>query len=129
MATIEEAIYQKLAGTVAITAVTSTRIYQLKMPDNPQLPAITYEVAVGDQVESRDGYSGLSHPIVNIHCWARTAAAASALALLIRDAIVGQSWTYSDRVVSNVLEWSTTSLFDADTEIYHVSCSCRVWYS
>lgn len=99
------------------------------MPDNPTLPAITYEVSVGEQVESRDGYSSLSHPVVSIHCWARTAAAANALALLVRDAIVGEGWTYSDRTVNTVLEWSTTSLHDADTDIYHVSCSCRVWYS
>jgi hypothetical protein len=129
LATIEQAIHSKLSGTVAIAAVVGTRIYQLKMPDNPTLPAITFEVSVGEQIESRDGYSDLSNPIVSIHCWGTTPAAVNALAILVRDAIIGQSWTYSGVTVSNVLEWSTASLYDSDTEIYHIACSCRVWYS
>ena len=128
MATIEEAIYSKLSGTAGIAAIVGTRIYQLKMPDNPTLPAITFEVSVGDQVESFTGYSSLSNPIVSIHCWGRTAAAVNALALLVRNAIIGATWTYSDVTVANVLEWSTASLYDDDTEIYHIACSCRVWY-
>jgi hypothetical protein len=128
VATIEDALYTKLAGTGGVAAVVGTRIYRLKMPDNPTFPAITFEVSSGQQIESFTGYSGLSNPIMSVHCWARSATVAQQLAITIRDAIVGQSWTYSDRTVANVLEWSTTDLFDDLTDVYHVSASFRIWY-
>lgn len=98
------------------------------MPDNPTFPAITFETTVGDQVESFTGYSNLSNPIVSFHAWAATHTAARALITLIRDAIIGASWTHGDRTVDNVLEWSSVDLYDPEVEVFHVSASCRVWY-
>jgi hypothetical protein len=98
------------------------------MPDNPTLPAITFETSFGEQIESFTGYSGLSNPVMSVHCWATSAKVAQDLAIAVRDALIGQSWTYDDRTVDNVLEWSTNELFDEGTEIYHVSASMRIWY-
>jgi hypothetical protein len=105
-----------------------TRVYRLKMPDNPTLPAITYETSLGEQIESFDGFSNLSNPIISIHAWSNSVSAARTIINLVRDAIIGKSWTYGDVTVQNVLEWTTTDLYDSDTEIYHVSARCRFWY-
>ncbi len=40
------------------------------MPDNPTIPAITYQTLSGDDDETRDGPSGLAMPVVGIDCWA-----------------------------------------------------------
>ena len=128
MATIEQAIYSILAGNSPVAAVVGTRIYQVKMPDNPTLPAISYQTVFGSMVESFTGYSGLKNPVISIDCWAKTAGAAHELAEKVRTALHGYAGTYSDITIDNVLEWTHTDLYDSDTEIYHVSCSARFWY-
>jgi hypothetical protein len=129
MATIEDFIHNILTNTAGIAAIAGTRVYRIKMPDNPTLPAITYHTITGEHIESRDGFSNLSNPIIGIDCWARTAKAAQDLAYLLRDTLIGYSGTYSDRTIGNVLEWSQEDLYDADTDIFHVACSVRAWYS
>lgn len=99
------------------------------MPDNPTLPAITYQTLSGQGVESFDGDSGLYMPVVGIDCWARSAGTVQDLAAKVRAAMLGYSGTYSDREISKILEWSQVDLYDIDTDVYHVACSCRVWYS
>jgi hypothetical protein len=129
MATIEDAIYAKLAGDAPIAALVGTRIYRLKMPDNPQLPAITYETSYGVGVESFTGDSQLYMPIMRVHCWAERASVAQDMAIKVRAALLGYSGTYSGLTIHRVLEWSTTELFDPEIGIFHVAGTCRVWYS
>jgi hypothetical protein len=128
LATIEDFIYYRLANTSAVSAIVGSRIYRLKMPDNPTLPAITFETTVGDFIESFEGSSGLRNPVMRIHCWATTAGVAQDLAEKVRVAMHGYRGTYSDRVIQNILEWSTMELFDHEIEIFHVAATCRVWY-
>jgi hypothetical protein len=129
MATVEDFIFSRLTTTAAITAVVGTRVYRVKMPDNPVLPCITFQTVSGAVVESFDGDSGLSMPVIQVDCWGRTAKAAQDLALLVRGALLGYSGIYQDRRVQKVLEWNQFDLYDQETDIFHVSCSCRVWYS
>ncbi|MBX9580479.1 MAG: DUF3168 domain-containing protein [Gemmataceae bacterium] len=129
MATVEDFIFSRLTTDPGIAAAVGTRVYRVRMPDNPQLPAITFQTVSGSVVESFDGYSGLALPVVQVDCWARTAKAAQDLALLVRGALLGYAGIYQDLRVQKVTEWGQFDLYDADTEIFHVSCSCRVWYS
>ena len=128
MATIEDAIYNILATDSGVSGVVGTRIYRVRMPDNPELPAITYQTSYGTQIESFTGYSGLKNPIISIDCWTKSAGAGQDLAEKVRTALHGYSGTYGDRTIDNVLEWSFVELYDSDTEVFHVSCSCRFWY-
>jgi hypothetical protein len=129
VATVEDFIYNRLTSAPAISALVGTRVYRVKMPDNPTLPAITFQTLSGSGVESFDGDSGLYMPVVGIDCWARTAGAAQDLAAKVRAALLGYSGHYQDRRIQKVLDWSHLDLYDSDTDIFHVSCSARVWYS
>lgn len=129
MATVEDFIHNRLTTTAAIAAVVGARIYRVKMPDNPTPPVITFQTVSGQVVESYDGDSGLAMPIVQIDCWARTAKQAQDLAALVRAALLGYRGVYQDRRIQNVLEWNQYDLYDEVTDIFHVSCSVRVWYS
>jgi hypothetical protein len=128
MATLEDAIYNILANDAAVAAVVGTRIYRVRMPDNPTFPAITYQTTYGTQVESFTGYSGLKMPVVAIDCWGKTAKVTQELAEKVRTALHGYSGTYSDIRIDNVLEWSFVEMYESDTETFHISCSARFWY-
>lgn len=128
MATVEDFIFNRLTSTANVSALVAARVYRVKLPDNPVLPAVTYQTVSGQGVESFDGDSGLYLPVVAVDCWARTAKGAQDLAAACRGALLGYAGVYQDRVVQKVLEWSHFDLYDADTDIFHVSCACRVWY-
>lgn len=129
MATIEDFVYYRLANDAPVAAIVGARIYRVKMPDNPTLPAITYQNVSGAGVESFDGDSGLYMPVFAVDCWARSAGAVQDLAYKARTALLGYAGTYSDRTISKILDWSHYDLYDVETNIFHVSCSCRIWYS
>lgn len=128
MPTVEDFLYNRLTSTSDVAAIVGTRIYRVKMPDNPTLPAITYQTLSGELVESFDGASGLRMPVMGIDCWARTAGAVQDLAEKVRVALHGYSGSYSGLTIQKILEWSAVDLYDVDTDVFHVSCSCRVWY-
>ncbi len=129
MATLEDFIFNRLSNDADVSGVVGTRIYRVKMPDNATLPAITYQVISGAFDETREGPSGMAMPVVGVDCWARSAGATQALAAHARDALHPFRGTYSDLEIHGVWEWTHFELYDAETEIFHVSCSCRVWYS
>lgn len=129
MSTVEAFIYNRLAGTAEVAAIVGTRIYRIKMPDNPTLPAITYQTLSHAPTESFDGFSGLRSPVMAIDCWARSAGAVQDLAEKVRIAFHGYKGTASGITVQNILDWSHYDLYDVETDVYHVACRCRVWYS
>lgn len=129
MATIEDFIHHRLSTDADIAAVVGSRVYRVKMPDNPTLPALTFQTLTGTADETTDGPSGLLMPVIGIDCWATTAGAAQALAVLVKAALHPFRGEYSGVTIHSVQEWSYVDLYDPDTEIYHVATSCRVWYS
>jgi len=56
--TIEEGIYYHLANTIAVSNIVGTRIYPLKLPQNPTLPALTFQLITPMSIIAHDGKSG-----------------------------------------------------------------------
>ena len=56
--TIEEGIYYLLKNTVAVAAIVGTRIYPLNLPQDPTLPALTYQLITPMSIIAHDGKSG-----------------------------------------------------------------------
>lgn len=56
--TIEEGIYYLLANNAAVAAIVGDRIYPIKLPQDPTLPAITYQLITPDSMIAHDGMSG-----------------------------------------------------------------------
>lgn len=67
---LETALYAFLGQQGAISALVGARIYPLLLPQNPTMPALTYQIisTVPDYVLA--GPSGLVAKRVQINCWA-----------------------------------------------------------
>lgn len=126
---IESAIYTVITSNSPLTAIVGNRVYQTKMPDNVTMPAISYQTTSGSVIESFTGYSSLCSPIISLDCWAYSAGVAKDMATKLRNLFVGLTGTYGNTRIENVLEWSYVDLYDADTEVFHVSCSARFWHT
>lgn len=104
--TIEQAIADRLAATGAVTAIVSTRIYQLQLRQSTALPAIRVQL-VSDPVEYHDrGEINVSNTRIQVDCYGHQTASASltdpygsvmTLAQLVNDAITGEPFEVGDK--------------------------------
>jgi hypothetical protein len=89
MATIEEAIYSHLIADAGVSALVSTRVYPLTIPQDIALPAIAYQRISGPRIAAHDGPTGLARARIQVTCQASTYTAAKGLAMEVRQALDG----------------------------------------
>jgi hypothetical protein len=118
---IEEALYSHLSTSTALTAIVSDRIYPMMMPQDPTLPAITYQRISNSPVNTLGGFSSLDNPHIQFDCWTTSYSAAKALGDKLRKAL-------SSATTFNALQMSDQDLYEADTEIYRVSMDFSCWF-
>ena len=59
--TIEEGVFYLLSNNVAVGAIVSNRIYPIKLPQKPSLPALTYQLITPMSIMAHDGKGGTAH--------------------------------------------------------------------
>lgn len=84
MATIEEAVYARMAGYGALTGLVGTRIYPLVVPQDVIMPAVAYQKISGAPQRSHSGFSNLSSDRFQITCEADDYATAKAVEVAVR---------------------------------------------
>ena len=62
MAELEQALFTRLDGFAGLTSLVVSRIYPLILPQNPTLPAVTYQRIDGIREDGIAGSHGLAHP-------------------------------------------------------------------
>lgn len=132
MTTIEEALFAHLTANAGVTALVSTRVYPVQMPQNPTLPAIVYNRISGERVQHMQGSSGLASPRIQFDCFAKTYAVAKAVAEALRLAIEGFSGTMggvNGPDVNSCLLQSDSDGYEDDLEVYWVSVDYIVWHT
>jgi hypothetical protein len=77
-----------LAGS-AVAASVGTRMHARKLPQNPTLPAISFQRIDTRRLHDMAGPDGLPRPRIQITCWATTPAGATDLAAVVRQRLDG----------------------------------------
>lgn len=67
--TIEQAVYERLSDIAPLTALVSTRIYQLKLPQRPTLPAVRVQKVSGMSGQHLRGPDGLFRARVQVDAY------------------------------------------------------------
>lgn len=88
-----------LLTQTAVTAIVSTRVYPVRLPQGTTLPAVTYQRVAGASEFDHEGSAGLGRGRWQFDCWALSYAAMVALAESVRAALA----TYGARIV-NVID-------------------------
>ncbi len=78
-----------LVANVPLAALVSTRIYALQLPQNPTLPAITYQVISDVHEVVQSGPVGFPSARVQYNCYGVTLEAAEAVYQALRLAVDG----------------------------------------
>jgi hypothetical protein len=118
---IEELIYSNLSTATSVTALVVDRIYPLLMPQDPTLPAVTYQRISDNPINSLSGHGGLDNPRIQIDCWATSYSAVKTLSNAVIKAM-DLSTSYKS------LRMSDQDLYEDGTEIYRVSMDFSCWF-
>lgn len=96
----ESSLRAYLIAQPAIAALIGTRFYPVRLPQDPTLPAITYQTIAGGEGTTHEGASGLARTRVQFDCWASTKGQVLALAKALRDALatVNPGWMGAERI-------------------------------
>lgn len=121
--TIETDLYSRLSTFAGLVALVGTRSYPLLLPQNPTLPAITFQKISNVREQAHSGDSSLQHPRYQFSCWAETYAEAWAVAEQIRLALQGIT-SAGGGFYENAVD-----LYDPETGWYHVPVDITIWHS
>lgn len=122
MSALEPKIVTLLSGNAGVSALVSTRIYPLILPQDSALPAITYQRVSGGHINSTTGFSDQENPRIQIDSMATTYAGAKTLAAAVFSAMESAT-TYKAILIGDI------DIYEDEPEIYRVSMDFSVWHS
>jgi hypothetical protein len=128
-----EALYHRLTNYSGLTDLVSTRIYPIKMPQAVTYPAVTFQVISGlPRTHLMGSDDSLAAPRVQVSAWGESLSDACDVADQIRAALQDFSGTMGGdggvTVQRIFLESDQISLYDSESEIYHVAQDFFIWW-
>lgn len=124
---VEKAIYYRLANASSVTSLTSTRIYNLQLPQETTMPAIVFQrITTSRDLIAHSGALGLAEAIVQISLYAETVASVRALSEAVRVLFHVYKGTQNsvEIILSRLI--NEVDLFESELEIYHVVMDFQV---
>ncbi len=106
----EYALRNRLIADATVVALIGTRIYPRRLPQNPQLPAVTYSRVRGTSVTGHTGPSGYAAARLQFDSWAVTDLAARNLSGALKLRLNGFKGFVSGVTFHHVL-------FDSDQDL------------
>lgn len=129
---IAAALYSKLSTDSGISALVSTRVYPVRLPQNPVFPCVTFQVITEPQIYTMEGKNAPNAQF-QIDCWADEHEDAHGLAAAVSACLSGFRGTMGTggnaHNVSACLQRNATDLFSPEVNDYRVSLDFSVWYN
>ncbi|RMD51893.1 DUF3168 domain-containing protein [Candidatus Parcubacteria bacterium] len=126
--TIEYGLYNKLKNDAGINALVSGRVYPLRLPQQPTLPAITYQRISTVRLQQLGGVTNNARVRFQIDSFAETFNEIKDIAAAIRAALDGFKGTLSSDTVYRIISLSENDLYENEADIYRNSQDYEVWH-
>lgn len=116
-----------LKANGGVSAIT-TQVHPLRIPQDKEPPAITYQRVDGPRERSQSGPSGLAHPRIQLNCWGSNYTEAKRLAEKVRYALDGFRGDMAGRYVSQCRVEDDRDDFESATERERVIVDVIIWH-
>lgn len=113
--------YAWLSAQSGVTAIVSTRIYPLRLPQEATYPALRFERDSETEIEDFGGQGGLNTTDIQIDAIADTHAAAITLADAVKAVLLNYRGTMGSTVIRYTRLNATFDAWDESIEAYRVS--------
>lgn len=101
MADIADWTYAKLAADAGVSALVSTRIYPIRMPQSPTLPLITYQQVAAEYEHAMGSDPNVEWARMQVTSWAETLTSARSLAKKVKACLRRATGTAASTVVQH----------------------------
>lgn len=126
---LEAGLYSHLAANAGVSALVSTRIYPLLLPQEPTLPALVYQrISTNPLGHSQDGPNHLARVRMQLRCHGATLLAAKQLADAVRAALDGYSGTMGTVTVLSCFRADEGDDDEPETGTYSVRADYMIVY-
>lgn len=121
----ESDLKSHLQNDATITGLVGSRIRPMVMPENGELPAISYHIVIGQPQNSLNGFdSGLINYQVQIDCWTTLHSQMLALGNAVKERLKTNAANFT--VVIN--EYPGFDDYEEETKRYRRSLTVSCWY-
>lgn len=129
---IEIAFREYLLSISAVTAIVSTRISVMRLPQNVALPAISYMIERADRIESQKGGTGLVNTIMQVDHWGSSMLTCRQLAETTRKVLQGFRGTMGTSpnavTVSQIRYENELSFYHEDVNNFRITHDYSIWH-
>lgn len=126
--TIEGAILARVAAYGALNALIGTRVYALRLPQKPTLPAVVF-TRIGEDFEHASGADpNIRKLLLQFSSWATTYEGAKAVADQVHAAFSRYAGTLDSTVIDQCFAENVVDLDDDETKLSHVAQDFTIWY-
>lgn len=125
---VHKELRDRLINDATLAALVGSRVYPVRLPQAPTLPAVTYQRASTRFVGSHGGTDGLGVVRYQLTAFADTYEEASAVAEAVRLAIEG--WSDPSGGVDRVqaaIPTNQVDLIDPETDRYMIPLDVMIW--
>ncbi len=117
-----------LLADATLTTLIGTRLYPLTLPQNPTLPAMTYQWVSGERVHTADGALGLSRPRIQFDAWATTYLVAESVFEALRKRLDAFRGAAGASIIQGAFFDSERDLYESEPKLYRRSVDFFVWH-
>jgi hypothetical protein len=127
---IESALRTHILGDTSIKGQISERLYPLTLPQDPTLPAMTYQKISGLRFHDMEGASGLASPRFQFDIWSKSYLTSKNISDLLRKRLDGFKGTVGSDVIQGVFLDSERDFFEEDEllKFYRVSMDFFIYH-
>lgn len=126
---IEKDLKTYLLAQAGVSALVGTRVYASHLPQQPTLPAITFNRITGQRELMHSGRSGLAHPQFQVDCWADDYTEVKQLAEQVRLVLEGYGGSMGSSTGCAVVWFGDIDDFDEESESYRVIITVEIWHN
>jgi len=127
---LSSGLYSYLIDQAAISALVDTRIYPAILPQEPTLPAITYQIdGLEDRFTLEAGQTGPVIGDVQIDAWGSSHKAAADLSALIVTALRNLKGDMGGVTVQGLFRDTQIDIYEPTVEAYRRSIAFTIWHT
>ena len=117
-----------LLADATLGGLIGTRLYPLKLPQDPTVPAMTFQWISGQRAHAADGAVGLASPRVQFDCWAETYLEAEAVFEALRKRLDGFRGTAGSSRVQGAFFETERDDYEDEGRLYRRSADFFIWH-
>jgi hypothetical protein len=129
MMEIEEAFTAYLKAQSSLTALISTRLFPIKMPQDTAFPCATYQIISKERTHAFQQDAALTNANIQVSAWGKSYASVKSVAKQVRAVLQNYSGLIGGSVTVNaVLIENEMDDYDNATDTYVVHQEFEIWY-